>query len=241
MEPGLLRDDPGPGWRDRQLHVRGAIRVAPRFTRGDGAYMAVRMRSIDPSFVYATFVGSLYADRMGWRSSAASTSGSTSTTTACARRRRTSSTRTGRAIPPRSYFARSQVAGRPSAGPVLILQGTGDGFYQGVSAADLRSVLAGDADARHHVRERVSRPGARHPMGGRAQLAGGEVRRHAGIERLRLTASPSQGSGARVRRAGTERAPRLSPAHRRGLGPGSLIRRGRSACVPTPSPSRAMP
>lgn len=94
------------------------------------AYMAVGMRSIDPGFDYSRFVGPLYASRM----SDAETHcfdewfyldnlGSNPTpATALA---------PGWASDPtvQTYLRNATVGQRKGAGPILVLQGTGDGLY----------------------------------------------------------------------------------------------------------------
>ena len=93
------------------------------------AYIAVGMRSIDPGFDYARFVGPLYADRMDepeeqcfdeWFYS----NFGDNPTPETALNPDWSSDPTVTA-----YFAASQVGQRPGAAPILVLQGTGDGLY----------------------------------------------------------------------------------------------------------------
>ena len=94
------------------------------------AYMAVGMRSIDPAFDYASFVGPLYADRMGdgeehcfdeWfyldnlgvnpaPDTALDANWASDPTV-------------------QRYFDLSVVGLRKAAAPILVLQGTGDGLY----------------------------------------------------------------------------------------------------------------
>jgi hypothetical protein len=111
-------------------HLEQLVTEPDKFSSPYLAYMAVGMRSIDPGFVYANFVGPLYADRMdlaeqhcfdewfyldnyGLQPTLENT------------------VNPNWASDPtvKAYFAETQVAKRPSSGPVLVLQGTGDGLY----------------------------------------------------------------------------------------------------------------
>jgi pimeloyl-ACP methyl ester carboxylesterase len=112
-------------------HLEELIGEPNKFESPYLAYMAVGMRSIDPDFVYGNFVGSLYVDRMDLAEEHCfdewfylDNLGLNPTPENILNPNWASDPTV------QSYFAKSQVATRPSAGPVLILQGTGDGLFE---------------------------------------------------------------------------------------------------------------
>ena len=111
-------------------HLQSLVTQPDKFSSPYLAFMAVGMRSIDPTFDYANFVGPLYADRMNLAEEHCfdewfylDNQGLKPTIE--------NTVNPNWASDPtvQTYFAETQIAQRPSAGPVLVLQGTGDGLY----------------------------------------------------------------------------------------------------------------
>jgi hypothetical protein len=113
-------------------HLELAVEViaSDKFSAPYLAYMAVGMRSIDPEFGYARFVGPLYADRMtdaeehcfdewffidnyGVNPSVETALNPNWATDPTVQR----------------WFDNATVGQRPGAAPILVLQGTGDGLF----------------------------------------------------------------------------------------------------------------
>jgi pimeloyl-ACP methyl ester carboxylesterase len=131
-------------------HLEQMVAAPDKFGSPYLAYMAVGMRSIDPNFVYSNFVGPLYADRMDLAEEHCfdewfylDNMGLMPTLE--------NTVNPNWATDPtvQTYFAQTQVATRPSAGPVLVLQGTADGLYS--VYPQLLSDLCGEGTATHGI------------------------------------------------------------------------------------------
>ncbi len=119
------------GYAPSQHLEEGVTAIASdKFAAPYLAYIAVGMRSIDPTFDYADFVGPLYADRMGQAETHCfdewfylDNLGQNPTPA--------TALNPNWALDPtvQRYFDLSVVGQRRGAAPVLVLQGTGDGLY----------------------------------------------------------------------------------------------------------------
>jgi len=119
------------GYAPSQHLEEGVVPIASdKFAAPYLAYIAVGMRSIDPAFDYASFVGPLYADRMADAESHCfdewfyldNLGENPTPDTALAADWASDPT-------VQRYFDLGVVGQRKAAAPILVLQGTGDGLY----------------------------------------------------------------------------------------------------------------